>query len=62
MRAQVDGGLGVAGPLQHAALAGHERVDVPGTGQVAGTGGRLDQRLHRGARSCAEMPVVVPWR
>ncbi len=47
--AQVDGGLGVAGPLQHTALAGHEGVDVPGAGQVTRAGGRIAQRLHRGA-------------
>ena len=60
---QVDGGLGVAGPLEDAALPGPQDVDVAGTGQVAGPGGRVDQR--RGwwpARSAAEMPVVVPWR
>ena len=47
--AEVDGGLGVAGPLEHAALAGHQRVDVAGAGQVAGPGGRVAQRLHGGA-------------
>ena len=49
MLAQVDGGLGVTGPLEHAALAGHQRVDVAGAGQVAGAGGRVAQRLDRGA-------------
>ena len=44
--AEVDRGLGVAGPLEHAALAGHQRVDVTGTGQVTGTGGRVAQGLH----------------
>ena len=47
--AEVDGGLGVAGPLEHAALARHQRVDVPGAGQVAGSGGRVAERLHGGA-------------
>ena len=45
---EVDGGLGVAGALEHAALAGLEREDVAGAGQVAGAGGRVDERLHGG--------------
>jgi len=40
---EVDGGLGVAGPLQHAALPGDERGDVAGAGQVGAAGGRVDQ-------------------
>ena len=45
---EVDGGLGVAGPLQHAALAGLEREDVAGAEQVAGPGARVDERLDGG--------------
>ena len=41
---QVDGGLGVAGPLEHAAVGVAQREDVAGPGQVAGAGGRVDER------------------
>ena len=40
---QVDGGLGVAGPLEHAALAVAQREDVAGPGQVDGAGGGVDE-------------------
>ena len=46
---EVDRGLGVAGPLEHAALAVAQREDVAGPGQVAGAGRRVDQRLDGGA-------------
>ena len=45
---QVDGGLGVAGPLEHAALAVAQREDVAGPGQVVGAGGGVDQGLDGG--------------
>ena len=45
---QVDGGLGVAGPLEHAALAVAQREDVAGPGEVAGPGRRVDERLDGG--------------
>ena len=45
---QVDGGLGVAGPLEHAAVGVAQREDVAGAGQVAGAGGRVDQGLDGG--------------
>ena len=54
--AQVDGGLGVAGPLEHTALACHQRVDVPGAGQVARPGGRVAQSAHGGAAVVARDP------
>ena len=60
---QVDGGLGVAGPLEHAALGVAQREDVPGSGEVAGAGGRDRSALRMVAeRSAAEMPVLVPCR
>ena len=40
---QVDGRLGVAGPLEHAALAGPQHVEVTGPGQVVGPGVGVDQ-------------------
>ena len=40
---QVDGRLGVAGPLQHAALGVAQRKDVAGPGQIARSGGRIAQ-------------------
>src|SRR5581483_6756753 len=42
---EVDGGLGVAGPLEHATLAVAQGEDVARAGQVAGAGGRVDERL-----------------
>ena len=45
---EVDRGLGVAGPLQHAALAVAQREDVTGPGEVVGPGLRVDERAHRG--------------
>ena len=45
---QVDRGLGVAGPLEHPTLAIAQREDVTGSGEVVGTGLRIDERLHRG--------------
>ena len=45
---EVDRGLGVAGALEHAALAVAQREDVPGPGQVLGRGRGVDQRAHRG--------------
>ena len=35
--AQVDGGFGVAGAVEHAAFAVAQREDVAGTGEVVGT-------------------------
>ncbi len=40
---QVDGRLGVAGPLEHAALAGPQHVEVAGAGQVVGPGAGVHQ-------------------
>ena len=45
---QVDGRLGVAGPLEHAAVGVAQREDVAGPGQVAGAGGRVDERSDGG--------------
>ena len=57
---QVDGGLGVPGPAQHAAVAGPQRHHVPGADEVTGDRRRVgEQRIVR-ARSAAEMPVVTP--
>ena len=60
---EVDGRLGVPGPLQHAALAGLEREDVAraAAGRRACVAGSTSARIVA-ARSAAEMPVVVPWR
>ena len=60
---EVDGGLGVAGPLEHAALAVAQREDVAraGRGRRGGWPGRSSAWMVV-ARSAAEMPVVVPWR
>ena len=60
---QVDGGLGVPGPAQHAAVPGAQRDDVPGPGEV----GRRRSPASASsrmvcARSAAEMPVVTPSR
>ena len=41
---QVDGGLGVAGPPQHAAVAGAQREDVAGPGEVVGDGRRIGEQ------------------
>ena len=60
MPGQVDGGLGVTGPLQHAALAVAQREDVPGPREVFGAGWRVEERVHGGARSAAEIPVRRP--
>ena len=61
--AQVDRGLGVAGPLEHATGAVAQREDVAGPVQVVGAGvaGRSGPAMVA-ARSAAEIPVVVPWR
>ena len=40
---QIDGGLGVAGPLEHAARPGAQREDVTGPGQVVATDGGVGQ-------------------
>ena len=45
---QVDRGLGVAGPAQHAAVLGAQRHHVPGPGEVVGDGGRVGEQPHRG--------------
>src|SRR5581483_297345 len=45
---EVDGGLGVAGALEHAAFARLEGEDVAGAGEVLGTGGGVDECLDRG--------------
>ena len=60
---QVDRRLGVAGPAQHAAVAGAQRHDVPGSGQVGrvGRSGSASSRIVW-ARSVAEMPVDTPSR
>ena len=44
---QVDRGLGVAGPAQHAAVAGPQRHHVPGAGQVGRPGRRVGQQPDR---------------
>jgi hypothetical protein len=59
---EVDGGLGVAGPLQHPALPVAQREDVAGPGEVARLGGRVDEGLHGGGAVEGEMPVEVPCR
>ncbi len=45
---EVDRGFGVAGPLEHAALARFEGEDVAGAGQVVRSRCRIDQRADRG--------------
>ncbi len=45
---QVDGGLGVPGPLQHAAVAVAQREDVARAGEVGRAGGRVDEGLDGG--------------
>ncbi len=47
--AQVDGGLGVPGPVQHAARHGPQRQHVTGTDEVAGAG----RRVAPGRAGCA---------
>ena len=58
---EVDRGLGVAGALEHAAVAVAQREDVTGPGEVLGPGvvGRA-ARARWSTRSAAEMPVLVP--
>ena len=46
---EVDRGLGVAGALQHAAVAVAQREDVAGPGEVGRDGRAVDQRVHRRA-------------
>ena len=46
---EVDRGLGVTGPLQHAALAVAQREDVAGPGEVGRARRGVDQRAHRRA-------------
>ena len=60
---EVDGGLGVAGPAQHAAVLGPQRHDVPGAGEVGRrrSSASASSRMVC-ARSEAEMPVVTPSR
>ena len=62
---QVDGGLGVAGAHQHAAVAGAQGVDVAGTAQLRGFGGGVGQGadgagavVHAHARGAAVLEVV----
>ena len=58
--AQVDGGLGVAGPHEHAAGARPQRHEVAGSAQVGcRRAGSASTRAVR-ARSAAEIPVVTP--
>ena len=45
---EVDGGLGVAGPAQHAAVFGAQRDDMAGPGEVVGGAGRVGEQPHRG--------------
>ena len=45
---QVDGGLGVAGPLEHPAGPVAQREDVPGPVEVGRPGVGVDQRLDGG--------------
>ena len=45
---EVDRGFGVAGALQHTALARFEGEDVTGAGQVVRSRGGIDQRADRG--------------
>ena len=47
---QVDRGLGVTGPLEHAALAVAQREDVTGPGEVVGPGGGVEDGVHGGGR------------
>ena len=58
---EVDRRLGVAGALEHAALAVPQREDVAGPGEVVGawSAGSMSACTVV-ARSAAEMPVVVP--
>ncbi len=59
---EVDRRLGVAGTLEHAAVAVAQREDVAGPRQVARVGGGLDQRAHRraaiGRRDAGGRPVL----
>jgi len=45
--AQVDGGLGVPGPVQHAARDGPQRQHVPGPDEALGPGGGVGEHLER---------------
>ena len=60
---QVDGGLGVAGPLEHAAGPVAEREDVAGPVEVGGPGVGVDQGLDGGGpvvgRDARRGPVPV---
>ncbi len=44
---QIDGGLGVAGAAQHAAVLGAQRDDVTGLAEVVDDGRRVSERTHR---------------
>ena len=44
---QIDGGFGMSGAHQHAAVARAQRKDVSGPEQILRPGGRIDRRLHR---------------
>ena len=61
---EVDRGLGVAGPLEHAALAVAQREDVTRPREVGGMRRGVDERLHRraavGGRDAGAR--AVPWR
>ena len=60
---EVDGGLGVAGPLEHAAVGDSAagRCGRAGRGRRGASRGRSSAWIVA-ARSAAEMPVVVPCR
>ena len=60
---EVDGGLGLARALEHAAGLGLQREDVAGLDEVArrGRAGSIATAIVR-ARSAAEIPVVTPSR
>ena len=45
---QVDGGLGVAGPAQHATVLGAQRNHVTGAGEIVGDAGGIGQQSHGG--------------
>ena len=60
---EVDGGLGVTGPLQHAAFAVAQREDVARAGRDRPASSSPSISASTVAhRSAAEMPVVVPMR
>src|SRR5262249_51179408 len=44
---EVDGRLGVAGPLEHAAFPVPQREDVAGASEIVGLCLRIDERVHR---------------